>query len=57
MQVRPHRRELIGPFVERIRALPESRTLTYFQINTEASREEWEAVAKSHTLAIRLNEK
>lgn len=27
VQVRPHSRELIGPFVERIRALPESRAL------------------------------
>ncbi|WP_406448096.1 Lrp/AsnC family transcriptional regulator [Streptomyces sp. NBC_00876] len=27
VQVRPHRRELIGPFVERIRSLPESRAL------------------------------
>ncbi|MCZ7413007.1 MULTISPECIES: Lrp/AsnC family transcriptional regulator [unclassified Streptomyces] len=27
VQVRPHRRELIGPFVERVRALPESRSL------------------------------
>ncbi|WP_338675224.1 Lrp/AsnC family transcriptional regulator [Streptomyces sp. SCSIO 30461] len=27
VQVRPHRRELIGPFVDRIRALPESRAL------------------------------
>ena len=27
VQVRPHRRELVGPFVERIRALPESRTV------------------------------
>ncbi|MBW1603306.1 Lrp/AsnC family transcriptional regulator [Streptomyces sp. JJ66] len=27
VQVRPHRRELIGPFVERVRALPESRAL------------------------------
>lgn len=27
VQVRPHRRELIGPFVERIRTLPESRAL------------------------------
>jgi DNA-binding Lrp family transcriptional regulator len=27
VQVRPHRRELIRPFVERIRALPESRAL------------------------------
>lgn len=27
VQVRPHRKELIGPFVERVRALPESRAL------------------------------
>ncbi|MYW68565.1 winged helix-turn-helix transcriptional regulator [Streptomyces sp. SID8379] len=27
VQVRPHRRELVGPFVERIRALPEARTV------------------------------
>ncbi|MFD8687602.1 Lrp/AsnC family transcriptional regulator [Streptomyces sp. NPDC059651] len=27
VQVRPHRRELIGPFVDRIRTLPESRAL------------------------------
>ncbi|MFF7920554.1 Lrp/AsnC family transcriptional regulator [Streptomyces mirabilis] len=27
VQVRPHSRELVGPFVERIRALPESRTV------------------------------
>ncbi|MBB1243893.1 Lrp/AsnC family transcriptional regulator [Streptomyces durbertensis] len=27
VQVRPHRRELIGPFVERVRALPESLSL------------------------------
>ncbi|MEV6104583.1 Lrp/AsnC family transcriptional regulator [Streptomyces sp. NPDC051940] len=27
VQVRPHRRELIGPFVDRVRALPESRAL------------------------------
>jgi DNA-binding Lrp family transcriptional regulator len=27
VQVRPHRRELIGPFVDRIRGLPESRAL------------------------------
>jgi len=27
VQVRPHRRELVGPFVERIRALPESRAV------------------------------
>ncbi|KOU42838.1 Lrp/AsnC family transcriptional regulator [Streptomyces sp. WM6378] len=27
VQVRPHRRGLIGPFVERVRALPESRSL------------------------------
>ncbi|MQY08098.1 Lrp/AsnC family transcriptional regulator [Actinomadura macrotermitis] len=27
VQVRPHRRDLIGPFVERVRALPESLAL------------------------------
>lgn len=27
VQVRPHRRDLIGPFVERVRALPESRAV------------------------------
>lgn len=27
VQVRPHRRDLIGPFVERVRELPESRAL------------------------------
>ncbi|GAA1929282.1 Lrp/AsnC family transcriptional regulator [Streptomyces sodiiphilus] len=27
VQVRPHRKELIGPFVERIREIPESRAL------------------------------
>ncbi|WP_299536977.1 Lrp/AsnC family transcriptional regulator [uncultured Streptomyces sp.] len=27
VQVRPHRRELIGPFVERVRALPATRAL------------------------------
>lgn len=27
VQVRPHSRELVGPFVERIRALPESRAV------------------------------
>ncbi|MGW2816346.1 Lrp/AsnC family transcriptional regulator [Streptomyces sp. NPDC001415] len=27
VQVRPHRRDLIAPFVERVRALPESRSL------------------------------
>ncbi|WP_327358147.1 Lrp/AsnC family transcriptional regulator [Streptomyces sp. NBC_01304] len=27
VQVRPHRRELVGPFVDRIRALPQSRAL------------------------------
>ncbi|MQY10644.1 DNA-binding transcriptional activator DecR [Streptomyces sp. RB5] len=27
VQVRPHRRELIGPFVDRVRGLPESRAL------------------------------
>ncbi|MFF9161083.1 Lrp/AsnC family transcriptional regulator [Streptomyces longwoodensis] len=27
VQVRPHRRELVGPFVERVRALPEALTV------------------------------
>ncbi|MEU9336357.1 Lrp/AsnC family transcriptional regulator [Streptomyces sp. NPDC048290] len=27
VQVRPHRRELVGPFVDRVRALPESLTV------------------------------
>lgn len=27
VQVRPHRRDLVGPFIERIRALPEARAL------------------------------
>jgi type VI secretion system protein ImpJ len=39
------------------RALPESRTLTYFQVNRETSPEEWQNVQNSLQLAIRLNEK
>lgn len=39
------------------RALPESRTLTYFQINRETSPEEWQHVQNSLCVAIRLNEK
>jgi type VI secretion system protein ImpJ len=39
------------------RALPESRTLTYFQISRESSLDEWGNVEKSLTCAIRLNEK
>lgn len=39
------------------RALPQSNTLTYFQINPDASPEEWQAVKNRHTIAIRLNEK
>ncbi|WP_189130720.1 Lrp/AsnC family transcriptional regulator [Wenjunlia tyrosinilytica] len=27
VQVRPHRRDLVGPFIEHVRALPESRSL------------------------------
>lgn len=27
VQVRPHRRDLVGPFIERVRALPEARAL------------------------------
>ncbi len=39
------------------RALPESRTLTYFQINRETSPEEWTNLRNSLALAVRLNEK
>jgi type VI secretion system protein ImpJ len=39
------------------RALPESRTLTYFQINRETSPEEWQNIQNSLALAIRLNER
>lgn len=39
------------------RVLPDSRTLTYFQINRDLSPLEWDAVQKSLKMAIRLNEK
>jgi type VI secretion system protein ImpJ len=39
------------------RVLPESRTLTYFQISRETSPEEWQKVQNSLALAIRLNER
>jgi type VI secretion system protein ImpJ len=39
------------------RALPESRSLTYFQINRESSLDEWQNVKDTLKLAIRLNEK
>ncbi len=39
------------------RALPESRTLTYFQIKRESSLDEWKNVQDTLKLAIRLNEK
>jgi predicted component of type VI protein secretion system len=39
------------------RALPESRSLTYFQINREAAPDEWLNVQRSLALAIRLNER
>jgi type VI secretion system protein ImpJ len=39
------------------RALPESRTLTYFQVNRESSQDEWKNVQDTLKLAIRLNEK
>src|SRR5262245_32913145 len=39
------------------RALPESRTLTYFQINRESSLDEWKNVQDTLKVAIRLNEK
>ncbi|HEX4588908.1 MAG TPA: type VI secretion system baseplate subunit TssK, partial [Gemmataceae bacterium] len=39
------------------RALPESRTLTYFQINRDVSPEEWQNIQNSLAIAIRLNER
>src|SRR5207248_1925727 len=39
------------------RALPESRTLTYFQIDRDGSPEEWQNVQNSLAVAIRLNER
>jgi type VI secretion system protein ImpJ len=39
------------------RVLPASPRLTYFQVNRDASRDEWEHVARSYTLAVRLNER
>jgi type VI secretion system protein ImpJ len=39
------------------RVLPASPRLTYFQINREDSRDEWEHVARTYTLAVRLNER
>jgi type VI secretion system protein ImpJ len=38
------------------RALPSHPGLIYFQVNRDSSREEWQNVRKSLTLAIRLNE-
>lgn len=39
------------------RVLPDSRTLTYFQIDRTASPDEWTAVQRTYCIAIRLNEK
>ncbi len=39
------------------RVLPPSTRLTYFQVNRDASRDEWEHVAQTYNLAIRLNER
>jgi type VI secretion system protein ImpJ len=39
------------------RALPESRTLTYFQISRDTSPDEWQHVQNTLALAIRLNER
>lgn len=39
------------------RALPESKTLTYFQIARDASADEWLAVQNTLKLALRLNER
>ena len=39
------------------RVLPASPRLTYFQISRDASRDEWEHVARTYTLGVRLNER
>lgn len=39
------------------RVLPDSRTLTYFQVDRGASPDEWEAVKRTFCIAIRLNER
>jgi type VI secretion system protein ImpJ len=38
------------------RVLPSSAGLTYFQVNRDAQKSEWEQVRKSLTLAIRVNQ-
>ncbi|HXD85499.1 MAG TPA: type VI secretion system baseplate subunit TssK [Urbifossiella sp.] len=38
------------------RVLPASVRMAYFQVNRESSREEWDHVAQTYNLAIRLNE-
>jgi type VI secretion system protein ImpJ len=39
------------------RALPSAQGLTYFQVSRDSQQEEWQAVQRSLTLAIRLNER
>jgi type VI secretion system protein ImpJ len=39
------------------RVLPPSTRLTYFQINRDSSRDEWDHVTKTYNLAVRLNER
>jgi type VI secretion system protein ImpJ len=39
------------------RVLPASPRLAYFQINRDSSRDEWEHVSRTYTLAVRLNER
>ena len=46
------RRTLLPP-----RALPQTPGLVYFQINREASLQEWDNVKRSLSTAVRLNEK
>jgi type VI secretion system protein ImpJ len=39
------------------RVLPASAHLVYFQVSRDASREEWDHVARTYNLAVRLNER
>lgn len=45
------------PFPNPPRVLPPSKNITYFQVNRDASKEEWDAVGQTYNLAIRLNER
>jgi type VI secretion system protein ImpJ len=45
------------PFPNPPRVLPPSKSITYFQVNRDSSKEEWDAVGQTYNLAIRLNER